>query len=406
MKTLKIGVILLAFTLTAVVMVPMVSATTAINYSLVSDVSTLPFPQLHFNTSQKYANVTTEFDPDMNIQPSQISNLLAISPNPVVSKIPYGSIIYYSKEGVTTVFDANGNQLFAAEDVKSPKIPTPNGLKWATHVFGMPSGSVITAWGNITYVSYHNVLLFEEIREGVPSTSLERSSMRSALMNDPPLYVEGIFGTPTSSSLGNYITYWNVPSNPQSSVAGEPIFLWNGVQSNGNVPNLGMPVLIQPVLQWNVQSSQWSMASWVIFGDFAGHSDNTTGVSTGDVILGQMSYNPNLNDWTILTRDTSVSGMPTATYDVSNMLPNSNVYTEVYLESYIGSSTENTNMPGGTNFYSFSITDTNLANCAPTSITTDIQSSLFPRLTGLGVTNTAYWPNPSTHPLVLTTYKQ
>ena len=38
MKTLKIGIVLLAFLLAAMVMVPMVNATTAVNYSLVSDV--------------------------------------------------------------------------------------------------------------------------------------------------------------------------------------------------------------------------------------------------------------------------------------------------------------------------------------------------------------------------------
>ena len=59
MKTLKIGIVLLAFLLAAMVMVPMVNATTAVNYSLVSDVSKLPFPQLHFNASQNYVNVDT-----------------------------------------------------------------------------------------------------------------------------------------------------------------------------------------------------------------------------------------------------------------------------------------------------------------------------------------------------------
>ena len=409
MKTLKVGIILLVFLLAAMVTVPMVNAK-EINYSLVSDVSTLSVPQLHFNNSQNYATVKTELDPALTTRPSDITNLLATSQNPDVSKIPYGSIVYHSKSGVTTVFDSNGNQLFAARDANSPEIPTPAGSMPATHVFGFPSGSVILTWGNTTYVSYHNVLLFREIDEGASTNSKTFSPTPG--LSDPNSYVEGIYGTPTSSSLSNYVTYWTVPSNPQYSndtpvtggIVHYPVFLWNGIQTIGNSPILGMPELIQPVLQWNTKTSpdEWSLASWVIFGSISsGHSTEVTGVSAGDVILGQMSYSPGTATWTVLARDTSVSGMPTATYSVVNSMPNSIVNTEVYLESWAGNNV--TYMPGATPFYTFIVTDTSGNNCSPSSITLDYQRAIFSNLI-LNIANSAYWPNTISHPLIFTTH--
>jgi hypothetical protein len=405
MKELKISVILLAFLLAAMVLVPMVSATINVNYSLVSDVSTLPFPQLHFNTSQQYAKVTTELDPDPNTQVADVTNLLATSQNPNISNIPYGSIIYHSKNGITTVFDANGNQLFAAKDANSPIIPTPSGSMPATHIFGFPSGSAITTWGNITYVSDSNVLLYKMIVEGSPTGSTTSSPIPGLV--DPHQYVEGINATPTSSSLGDFSTYWTVPSNPQLSeetpIVGM-IYLWNGISTIGNNPIIGTSELIQPVLQWNVQTlpNQWSLASWMAWGnEFAGHTTNVTDVTTGDVIVGQMTYNPPTKTWTILARDTSKPGMPTATYTVEGSMPNSNVVTEVYLESY-NTDDSTTYMPGPTPFYTFTMLDTNSKNCCPASIMEDYQRSNFPGLT-LNIANTQDWPNSISYPLIFST---
>ena len=92
MKTLKIGIILLAFVLAAMAIVPMVSATNAVNYSLVSDVRTLPILQLHFNTSQKYVNVNTELDPDLNTQVSDVTHLLATSHNRIYRIFPMAQL--------------------------------------------------------------------------------------------------------------------------------------------------------------------------------------------------------------------------------------------------------------------------------------------------------------------------
>jgi len=401
MKTLKTSVILLAFLLAAMAMIPMVSATENVNYTLTSDLSKIPFPQLHFNASQKHTMVNSELDPDPNTQVSDIMQAQVSSQNAVMSKIPYGSIIYRSNDGITTVFETNGNQLFAADDAKSPKINTPDGLMPATHVFGLPSGSEIIAWGNITYISYQNVLLAKEIEDTTPA-SVKPSSAIPGLYDDAH-YIEGIDGTPRSSTIDDYITYWTVPTNPQQSYSGLYVYLWNGIQSTGNVPNLNVPVLIQPVLQWNVQAGQWNMASWVVIGGTGYHSNNVGGVASGHVIAGQMSYNPPTATWTILTRDTSQQGLPTATYLVTNTLPDSNDQIEVYLEAYTPG--VSSYMPGPTPFYTFVALDRNFNNCLPSSITVDYNPSspLWTLLTK-NIANSNYWPNTINNPLIFTTH--
>ena len=270
----------------------------------------MPFPQLHFNASQNYVNVDTELNPEPNIQASQITNLLISSSNRTISTIPYGSIIYHSKEGVTTVFDANGNQLFAAEDENSAQIPTPKGsMMPATHVHVIPSGSAIVSVGNITYISNQNVVLFEEI-DASPTASLTKPMAVDPPSVLPSSYIEGIEGVPTSSSLGNFITYWTVPSSPVNKLVKiNTTFIWNGLESSS-----GPDVLIQPVLQWNTNTlpSQWqALASWAIIGVNGYESNIVSGVNPGDIILGQMTYSPNLKQWTILARDTSLTNMPT-----------------------------------------------------------------------------------------------
>ncbi len=201
----KLSVVLLALLLAGIA--PYVSAIDDIDYSSVNGVSTLPFPELHFDPSQEYVDVISELNPDINAQSLKISGTLSTSEKSDVSKIPFGSIIFHSNEGVTTVFDSNGNQRFAAKDSQSTQIATPKGLIPATRLHGIPSGSAIVTSGNITYVSDDNVLLFKEIQERGPASS--RTSSPYPLMN-PDQYVEGLYGTPASSSLGNYVTRWIV----------------------------------------------------------------------------------------------------------------------------------------------------------------------------------------------------
>ena len=127
------------------------------------------------------------------------------------------------------------------------------------------------------------------------------------------------------------------------------------------------------------------------------HNQDVTGVYDGDTIEGKMVYNNNV--WRVITADTT-RNLATGDLSAANMLPNSNVLLEVYLESWTSGLPRF--MPGPTPFYNFIVKDTNGANCYPSSISTDIRSGNYSYLT-LGISNTTYWPNTITNPLVLTT---
>jgi len=385
MKTMKLGVLLLTFLLAAVAMVPMVSATEQ-NASSVSavDVNNSPLPQLQFNNSQTKVVVTGELSPELTAQSAQVAALAATQSH-TVSKIPYGSIIYHSKDGVTTVFDSTGKQLFAAEDSKAALVNTTKGPLPATGIHEVPSGSVVSSDGKNTMVTYEGKVLFREIDE--KSNAQQTDSLVTAqAFSIPHSYVEGIEGTPTSQNVGYYSTTWRVPTTP-SDHAGV-LYLFNGVQTT-----TGRSLLIQPVLAWHAESqTEWSMESVFMYGETTGvHSTRRYGVSENHQIQGTMTYNAQSNLWTIITLDNS-NGFSTS-LTVSNSMPNSGVVINAWLESW-GSSL-NRLMCGSTTFNNFVVRDTSNNNIRPSSVTRYIQSGNWPYLTGLDVL-TNNWPTSIT----------
>jgi hypothetical protein len=395
MKTMKIGVVLLALLLAGIAMVPMVFAEKQSTNSaspdqmsvLTPDISKTPLPQLQFDKSQMYVKVDNELSPDPNIVSSQINQMKIGSQNLSISKFPYGSIIYHSNDGITTVFTADGKQLFAALDAKAALVNTPKGPRPATGIHDVPSGSVVSSDGKITTVIYQDKLLFKEIDEKL-DTKQTPSLITPLTLVNPPSYVEGIEGTPTSQNVGQYSALWTVPTNPSNTnPSGGPIYLFDGVQTV-----TGRSLLIQPVLEWHAETQNaWSIASWFMYSSTNGvHSTRKYGVSTGHQIQGQMTYNAPGVYWNIGTIDNS-NGLSTY-LTVSNSMPNSGVEINLWLESW--QTGLNRYMPSSTTFNNFIVRDTNNNNIRPSSITPVVQQSYWPQLTGLGVTNN--WPTSIT----------
>jgi len=113
MNLRKIGVVLLALLLAGMAMVPVVSAAEQ-NSATVSpdqmsaptiDVNTIVLPQLQFEKSQNIVVVNHELSPDKNSESSASVRSPSGSQNQEISKIPFGSIIYHSRNGITSVFD-------------------------------------------------------------------------------------------------------------------------------------------------------------------------------------------------------------------------------------------------------------------------------------------------------------
>jgi hypothetical protein len=389
MKTMKLGVILLAFLLAAMVMVPMVNAAeqNATTASAV-DVSKIQLPQLQFNNSQTQVIVTGELSPEPNMKSAQGVINAATSGSASVSGVPYGSIIYHSKSGVTTVFDSTGKQLFAAEDSKAALVNTPKGPLPATGIHEVPSGSVVSSDGKNTMVTYQGRVLFREIDE--KSNAQQTNSLVTAqAFSIPPGYVEGIEGSPTSQNVGYYSTTWRVPIQPSHTNSNSgAIYLFNGVQTT-----TGRSLLIQPVLAWRAESqAAWSIESVFMYGDTTGvHSTRRYGVSEDHQIQGTMTYNAQSKLWTMITLDNS-NGLSTS-LTVSNSMPNSGVVINAWLEDYQPG--QNRYICGSTTFNNFVVRDTSNNNIRPSSVTRYIQSDNWPYLTGLDV-RINNWPTSIT----------
>ena len=64
-------------------------------------------------------------------------------------RIPQGSVIYHLANGITEVYGPDGELILKAVDYEASLVPTPGGLRRATHVFHVPNGTHISGEGNV-----------------------------------------------------------------------------------------------------------------------------------------------------------------------------------------------------------------------------------------------------------------
>jgi hypothetical protein len=64
-------------------------------------------------------------------------------------RIPQGSVVYHLENGITEVYGPDGELILKAVDYEASLVPTPGGLRRATHVFQVPSGTHISGEGNV-----------------------------------------------------------------------------------------------------------------------------------------------------------------------------------------------------------------------------------------------------------------
>jgi hypothetical protein len=218
------------------------------------DVSKIQVPVMTADSSQKPVNLTSEMTLDQTVKSSMVASLAA-TPSSDAVKIPYGAIIRHSDDGLTTVFDSTGKQLFSASDAKAAIIDTPNGPARANHVLEVPDKSVIFDAGNKMYVFNDQTLIVTVIDE----TSHKRGSAVSAAASTyPSQYIEGT-ETNVLPNIGQFTARWNVPKSPVNTMAYPPtgpshlssITIWNGVF--GRVGSDTSDRLLQPVLEWYVK---------------------------------------------------------------------------------------------------------------------------------------------------------
>jgi hypothetical protein len=427
MKTLKIGVILLAFLLAAMAMVPMVSATGQdvtmtpgsdfANQTM--DVTKIQVPVLNTDTSQTPITLTNEMTLDQTTKSLQITPLAIVAPNQGPVKIPYGVIIRHSTDGLTTVFDSTGKQLFSASDSKAALINTPDGPVPATHIQEVPDKSVIVDTGKIIYVFSNKALILTDINEkyGNTNTAVKAAAATSMDFGTTKPYIEGA-ETNILPSIGRFTARWNVPKSPVKTQLyppsgivslGSKITIWNGVTGMGSDGTLR---LLQPVLEWYVKDNTsdpnpttpaWTMATWYVGNASTSdkiHSTRQSLVYSGDTMQGDIQLNTLGYDAIASITDLGYDGGGSSTLFLTkttspHRMPSTNVQATVMLEGWDPTQLIGLNgqyLCGSTTFQSFVLKDAKGNSILSTPMNSGVNTNYWnPSTFGLNVENS--WPS-------------
>ncbi len=373
MKTLKIGVMLLALLLAAMIMVPMASAAEDMKPSdsipanpVMVDINKIIIPHLQINDSQPRVVVNYQFDVSEEITASALAAQLATTSRPSLNNIPYGSIIYHSKEGITRVFDQKGKQVFSAIDKESPMVFTPGGIeKPATFISSVPNGAFVNHKGNITYVNDKNGnLILTVINEyqdnGSGSTGAsdtDKSTAQSTISPMTATYWQGWVedAHATVNQITQFDAYWNVPTKPPAMESGKVVFLFNGITT----PDQTLGIL-QPVLAFypEINGQNWYGEAWAYCDPTNPYGHDVVGqniqVLPGDPVKGRILRTSDGTSWYVEFDNLRNSQ---TSYAYSNVIPRTNnlkvtVALEAGQQTYTLNPLDNTDMPGRTEFSS------------------------------------------------------
>jgi hypothetical protein len=281
--------------------------------------------------------------------------------------IPRGSTIYQRADGITEIRDANNRLILTAKDNEAALLPTPGGLRRATHILQLPPDSRIKIDGNITKIYEGERCILTAVERGSKTSSKE-------VIPDFDGWIEWTEDW-TVAELDWFRAYWEVPSAPPNPDNDVVDFLFNAIETDaGNI-------IIQPVLEWNWGgSSEWTGAPWVVRDSPSFSSRGSTiAVSTGDTIRGTMRWDDWSSDWYTAFRnlstgqgtELSVGGIPDTYQDVAVFctLEGYNIY-------------DNNDVPGDTTFYDMEFE----YNSSTVDITWEGDFGYFPYLSGLYIT--------------------
>lgn len=417
----KFNILLLALLVAAMVMVPCVSASEQNSMATQPDdfaaatieISKIQQSHLVFDTNQIPVNVTTEISLDKDSQSDQVSYRMANKQSDKSGKVPYGTIIYHSAKGVTTVFDSTGKQLFTAIDADAAIIHTLNGPAPATYVQEVPDKSVIVDSGKTIHVFSDKQLILTVINENFKTNNIIK---QSASAGYPRQYIEGT-ETGILPTIGQFSAEWNVPTSPAlvnpyppsgNPYEGSQITIWNGVFGySGSDPDSR---LLQPVLEWYKKdkisdptpAAAWTMATWYINTGVAPnyiHSTRRTLVYSGDTVRGNIQLNTLGYDAIASIADLGPQGGGSSTLflekrTVPNRMPNTNVQATVVLEGWdpvLLPGLSSDYLCGSVTFRNFVLKDSS-GNTISTPMNTFINSNYWGTGTfGLNVANS--WPS-------------
>jgi len=287
-------------------------------------------------------------------------------------RIPEGSTIYHSKNGITEVLSPDKQRILKVKESETVTIKSPGGTQKANRIYEVPSGTYIDNRGDTVYFYLDGELIL---------TVIDQNNNKKKDFYPPPETGGWVEAAGETGKEPDYLySEWTVPSdpyNPQSYIVN---YIFPCIQPWTSSS------IIQPVLEWNYYSSgAWTIAPWYVWdgGSARGSGKNA---SEGDSISGYMD-NWGLSWWEIriTNDDTSQTAVLYANTNISvDPLIGHNLL--IALETYHATNGNiyNTDVPGTTDFDNISITK----NGNPINIQWSeyLWDDDFPYLTDLDVT--------------------
>jgi len=281
--------------------------------------------------------------------------------------IPPGSVVYYSKDGATTLYGPDGIEILKINDSDVPLRPTPAGYSLpVTHIFQIPSGAHIERKDNI-YKVYKNRQCILTVID-YPSTSTFSQIAQQATYSG---WIEQANDW-TVANLDRFWAYWDAPLSPPNPNPSAVDFLFNAIE-----PSDGSEI-IQPVLEWNWGGSgRWTAAAWQAIGNI-GFRSAPINVNVGDTLYGELRYStsPSYDHWIIFIKNLETGK---STFITTNTIGTSDLAVFVALEGH--DITGDDDVPGDTTFYNMNF----LYNSNPVDIAWNPEIDETAPLTELGV---------------------
>ncbi len=242
--------------------------------------------------------------------------------------IPEGSTIRHLNTGVTEIYARDGSLVLRARDTDAELVATPGGLRRATFVYNVPSGSHITEAGNATVVSFEGAVILRVIDARTGDITVPAFTGWIEQSNDWTVdYLDHFGGT------------WVVPSDPPDPGNDVVDFLFTAIENQaGNK-------ILQPVLEWNQSGSgRWTGRAW--YGSSGGYyASSPINASAGNSITGVMDNYGGASGWLISFQNTSTSQSTSIT---TTILGTSTLAVFTALEGY--NIDGNSDVPGDTTF--------------------------------------------------------
>lgn len=258
--------------------------------------------------------------------------------------IPFGSIVVHAADGITRVFDKDGNQLLSISDKKSGKMPTPAGVeKSCTQLHQLPNDSRVYHRGDQTFVLDAAGELILTVIDETTASGQNVAAVRGRLGHD---WVESAEDMP-DSEITEYTAYWRVPSSPPSLESYQKIYLFNGIEKTTG----SKTYLLQPVLDYNGTTHQWKGQAWACDTTDSGGDDSYYGplfdTATGHTMRGRIYWANDLKLWSITIYDHTTGQYSSLSTDC--IQPEVGYRVACVLEAW--NIEDNTDVPGDTLFY-------------------------------------------------------